>query len=67
MTTSEALKKYNWAENIVKKGSPSDSAVKRAEKINDLLSLQFGDEVADEIVELVFEHEFYPAGLNKNQ
>lgn len=67
MKTAEALKLYNWAENIVKKSHPSISAVKRAEEINKLLSLQFGENESDEIIELVFEHEFYPIGLNKNE
>lgn len=67
MTTSEALKYYNWAENIVKKGNPAISAVRRAEKINNLLILQFNEDKADEIIDLVFAHEFYPVGLNKNQ
>lgn len=67
MTTKEALKYYNWAENIVKKGNPAISAIRRAEKINNLLILRFNEDKADEIIDLVFEHVFYPLDLNKNQ
>jgi hypothetical protein len=67
MKTIEALSFYNDAEKHVKSILPGLSAINRSEAINIRLSSLYGDEMADEIIELVFEHEFYPVGLNKNE
>ena len=67
MKTIEALKYYNQAELIIKKLFPEISAFHRAEKINVLLEDLHGEDKADEIIDLVFAHEMYPAGLNKNE
>jgi len=67
MTTQNALRLYNGAEHTIKRKYLDISAVQRAEKINELLEKLYGEDNADEIIDLVFEHEFYPVGLNKNQ
>lgn len=67
MITFEALNHYNHAERIIKHKYPALPAFTRAEKINILLEKLHGEDKADEIIDLVFAHDFYPAGLNKNQ
>ena len=67
MKTKEAIKKYNHAENIIRKVYPGISAIRRAEEIERLLSAMYGDDESDEIIDLVFANEFYPIGLNKNE
>ena len=67
MKTSEAISKYNQGELVIKKIHKDISAVKRSELINEYLEKMYGEDEADEIIDLVFEHEFYPVGLNKNE
>jgi hypothetical protein len=67
MKTIEAIKEYNHAELIINKINPKISAFERASKINQFLKDMYDEEKADEIIDLVFAHEFYPVGLNKNE
>ena len=67
METKRALKEYNNAEMIIKRIYPNVSAIERGLKIEQFLTDSFGDDVSEEIIDLVFEHEFYPVGLNKNK
>ena len=67
MKTIDALRLYNTTEYLIKKEYPFFSAVERAKKIEILLTDLYGEDISDEIIDLVFEHEFYPCGLNKNE
>ena len=60
MKTKEAIKIYNEAESYVKGILPGLSAINRAEAINIRLESIHGEDISDEILELVFAHEFYP-------
>jgi hypothetical protein len=67
MKTQNALRLYNNAEFMIKRKYPEISAIKRAEKINQFLGGLYGEDIADEIIDFVFAHEFYPASLNNNE
>jgi hypothetical protein len=67
MTTREAIKHYENAEEIIRRIHPDISAVERAIKIEICLTDFYGEEKSDEIIDLVFDHYFCPVGLNKNE
>ena len=56
MKTKEAIRLYNKAEEIIKQRFTG--IIERGIRIDELLEKLYGDEVADEILELVFESEF---------
>lgn len=57
MKTSEATRLYNEAESKVKEINSKMCFIDRAIKIAEYLTKMYGDETADEILELVFENE----------
>ena len=57
MKTREATRLYNEAEEAVKKINANRCFIDRAIAIKDYLEKMYGDETADEILELVFENE----------
>lgn len=57
MTTRQATRLYDKAEEAVKKINAKRCFIDRAIAITDYLEKMYGDETADEILELVFENE----------
>ena len=57
MTTRQAIRLYNEAEQAIKKINANKCFIDRAIDIVDYLEKMYGDETADEILDLVFENE----------
>jgi len=57
MTTAQATRLYNEAERAIKNINANQCFIDRAIDIADYLERVYGDEVADEILELVYEQE----------
>ncbi len=57
MTTHEATRLYNQAEEKVKSINSNMLFIDRAIKIADYLEKMYGDQMADEILEFVYENE----------
>ena len=57
MTTRQAIRLYNEAERAIKTINANKCFIDRAIDIADYLEKMYGDETADEILELVFENE----------
>jgi hypothetical protein len=57
MTTRQAIRLYNEAESAIKAINANRCFIDRAIDIADYLEKMYGDETADEILELVFENE----------
>ena len=57
MTTRQAIRLYNEAERAIKTINANKCFIYRAIDIADYLEKMYGDETADEILELVFENE----------
>ena len=57
MKTRQATRLYNKAEQAIKNINANKCFIDRAIDIADYLEKMYGDETADEILELVFENE----------
>jgi hypothetical protein len=57
MTTTQATRLYNEAERAIKRINSNRCFIDRAINIQDYLERVYGDEAADEILELVYENE----------
>jgi len=57
MTTRQATRLYNEAEHAIETINANRCFIDRAIDIADYLEKMYGDETADEILELVFENE----------
>jgi hypothetical protein len=57
MTTSQATRLYNAAEKEIESINAKRCFIDRAMDILEYLEKKYGDEIADEILELVYENE----------
>ena len=62
MKTEQAKRLYNEAERAIKKINANRCFIDRAIDIVDYLERVYGDEAADEILELVYENEIGSQG-----
>jgi hypothetical protein len=57
MKTIDATRLYNTAERAINRKYPDIGYIQRGIKIAEFLTKIYGEDLADEILELVFEHE----------